>query len=235
MGKNKTGNARRLWVAALGLMMVRAAVAGDMLSGSAFHDFGLDRDLGSEIADALGPDPSQVHIQNIAYAGSGCPAGSVSELMAPDAKAFSLLFDSYVAEAGPGIPLSQNRKNCQVAVDLRFPAGWSFTVFEVDYRGYAKLDRGATGTQKTSYYFQGSGTTANLASDYYGPFDNDYHIRDTLGLSATVWSPCGAVRALNMNTQVRVSAPSSRRALMTVDSIDGQLTHIYKLQWRQCR
>lgn len=235
MGKNQTGRARRLWVAALGLLMVRASVAGDLLGGSVFHDFGLERDLGMEAIDSIGPNPNQVHIQNIVYAGSGCPAGSVSELLAPDAKAFSLLFDSYVAEAGPGIPLSKGRANCQIAVDLRFPQGWSFTIFEVDYRGYAQLDRGATGTQKTSYYFQGSPATASLASNYYGPYNNDYHIRDTLGLSATVWSPCGMTRALNMNTQVRVTAPAGRRAFMTVDSIDGQLTHIYKLQWRQCR
>lgn len=186
---------------------------------------------GTAIAD---PNPSQVYIAGIAFAGSGCPAGSVSQMVSPDAKAFTLLFDSYIAEAGPGVALSQSRKNCQIAVDLRFPQGWSYTIFDVDYRGYAKLDPGTIGTQKTTYYFQGSSQQISLQSNYTGPKDNDYHIHDTLGVSALVWSPCGATRAVNMNTQVRVSASGGRRALMTTDSIDGQLTHRYGIRWRRC-
>lgn len=186
-------------------------------------------------ASAFGsPNASQVKIAGISYAGSGCPAGSVSESMAPDAKAFTLLFDSYVAEAGPGVSLASGRRNCQIAVDLRFPAGWSYTIFDVDYRGYVQLDRGATGTQKTTYYFQGGSQQASLQSNFSGPADKDYHIRDSLGLDALVWSPCGASRAVNMNTQVRVAASGGRRAMMTIDSIDGQLTHRYGIQWRRC-
>src|SRR5262245_51642085 len=83
---------------------------------------------------ALGPDASKVKIHGISYAGSGCPAGSVSQMVSPDAEAFTLLFDSYIAEAGPGVSLANGRKNCQIAVDLRFPSGWSYTIFDVDYR-----------------------------------------------------------------------------------------------------
>lgn len=183
---------------------------------------------------AFGPNPDEVHIAGIVYAGSGCPAGSVAEMVAPDAKSFTLLFDSYIAEAGPGIPRRENRKNCQIAVDLRFPQGWSYTIFEVDYRGYANLDSGTQGVQRTDYYFQGSYQTATMQSTFRGPFDDNYQIRDTLGLSALVWSPCGATRAINLNTQVRVAATGYRRALMTIDSIDGELEHRYGIQWRRC-
>ncbi|MCB0405599.1 MAG: DUF4360 domain-containing protein [Bdellovibrionales bacterium] len=182
-----------------------------------------------------GPDPSTVSIKSIAYAGTGCPAGTVSESLAPDAKAFTLLFDSYVVEAGPGVPLRESRKNCQLAVDLRFPQGWSFTIVDVDYRGYASIDRGATGTQKTNYYFQGQRVGPSLQTTMRGPFDDDYHIRDKLGVDAVVYSPCGLSRALNLNTQIRVQARGSSQALMTIDSIDGELTHVYGLKWRRCR
>lgn len=185
-------------------------------------------------AFAAGPDLSKVKVAGISYAGSGCPAGSVAQSLSADAKAFTLLFDSYVAEAGPGVALSNGRKNCQIAVDLRYPQGWSYTIFDVDYRGYAKLDPGTVGTQKTTYYFQGAASQASLQTNYSGPKDADYHIRDSLGINALVWSPCGATRAVNMNTQVRVTASGSRRALMTIDSIDGQLKHVYGIQWRRC-
>lgn len=187
------------------------------------------------VNDSDGPNPNQVQIQKIIYAGSGCPAGTVSELLAPDAKAFTLLFDSYVAEAGPEIPLSRSRVNCQIAVDLRFPQGWSYTLFDVDYRGYANLQSGTTGLQKTTYYFQGQRSAPSMQSLFRGPFNNDYHVKDTLGISAVAWSPCGMTRALNLNTQVRVTAPSGRQAVMTLDSIDGELTHIYGIRWRRCQ
>ena len=97
------------------------------------------------------------------------------------------------------------------------------------------MESGTSGQQVSSYYFQGQPKTGNLRTTYYGPAERDYQIRDTLGLDALVWSPCGANRALNMNTQVRVTAPSQRRALMTIDSIDGELKHIYGVKWRRCQ
>lgn len=186
-------------------------------------------------ASALGEQPEYVRVRHISYAGSGCPNGSVAENLSQDGKAFTLLFDSYVAEIGPGIPLAEGRKNCAINVDLDFPAGWSFSILDVDYRGYAHVERGATAEQKTSYYFQGDLKTASLLTQMRGPVTKDYQIRDTLGLDAVVWSPCGATRSLNMNTQVRNTAQNRlARALITIDSIDGQLTHIYGLQWRRC-
>src|SRR4051812_3346761 len=86
------------------------------------------------------PPPGQVFIRNIAYGGNGCPQGSVSQLMSPDATAFTLLLDEYIAEMGPQVPRRDNRKSCQLAIDLIVPAGWSFSVATFDYRGYANLD-----------------------------------------------------------------------------------------------
>lgn len=186
--------------------------------------------------DSLADSPAGVTIRGIAYAGSGCPAGSVAENISNDAKALTLLFDSYVAEVGPGVPFSEQRKNCQIAVDLQFPSGWSFSIIDVDYRGYASLEPGVIGTQKASYYFQGQSRTGNLQTNLYGPVTKDYHIRDTLGVDAQVWSPCGASRALNINSQVRVDNSRNTRArgVMTLDSVDAQITHVYGLQWRRC-
>jgi hypothetical protein len=180
--------------------------------------------------------PDHVTIRSISYAGSGCPAGTVAENLAPDYKAFTLLFDSNIAEAGPGVPFRESRKNCQINVDLEFPQGWSFTLVDVDYRGYVSLERRVQATQKSTYYFQGDRKSASLQSNFNGPKDQDYHIRDTLGLDAVVWSPCGASRSLNINTQVRVNNTRNRQGsgIITLDSIDGQLTHIYGIKWRRC-
>lgn len=181
------------------------------------------------------PNPSQVYIRNISFAGSGCPAGTVAANVAYDAKAFTLLFDSYVAEMGPGIPLSMGRRNCQLLLDIQYPSGWSYTVFTFDYRGYAQLDRGVQGSQQAIYYFQGSSTQVPMRSTLYGPTAQDYHYRDTLGVSSLVWSPCGVTRALNINTSVNLRGPTGSRGLMTTDSVDGEVIHQYGLQWKRCR
>ncbi len=181
--------------------------------------------------------PAYVRVRSISYAGSGCPAGSVAGNTSPDRQAFTLLFDQYVAEVGPGVPFNQKRKNCQINVDLDFPQGWSYSILTVDYRGYVALEGGVKGAQQSSYYFQGQGSTATLKTNMFGPIDQNYQIRDTLGLSAVVWSPCGAQRALNINSQLTVdnAGSASRHGLLTTDSIDGQLHLVYGIQWQRCR
>ena len=185
---------------------------------------------------ALADAPPYVRVRNISYAGTGCPAGSVAENVSPDRQAFTVLFDQYQASTGPGVPFTEKRKNCQVNVDLDFPQGWSFSLFTVDTRGYVALDPGVNGLQQSSYYFQGQMGTARLATPMYGPLDQDYEVRDTLGVQSLVWSPCGAQRALNINTEVRVSSfDPNAQGLITTDSIDGQFHLIYGLQWRRCQ
>lgn len=186
---------------------------------------------------ALADAPDYVRVRSIVYAGTGCPAGSVAENVSPDKTALTLLFDSYVAEVGPGVPLNQKRKNCSINIDLQFPQGWSFTVATFDYRGYTSLQRNVKGLQKSIYYFQGQGQQASLETPMRGPIDRDYQIRDTLGLVAEVWSPCGASRSLNIKSEVRLDNSAAPRAsgLMTVDSIDSTFTTIYGLKWKRCR
>lgn len=187
-------------------------------------------------ASALADAPDYVEIKKIMHAGSGCPAGSVAENVSPDKQAFTLLFDSYIAEVGPGISAREKRKNCQISVVLDFPQGWTFTIADIDYRGYASLERGVTGVQKASYYFQGDAKTGSLETYFRGPLDKDYHIRDTLGVSALVWHPCGAKRALNINSQIRLDQERRNAVgLLTTDSVDGVFTTVYNLKWKRCR
>lgn len=68
---------------------------------------------------------------------------------------FTLISDEYVASIGPGVPITENRKNCQLDINLQYPSGFQYSVFNADYRGYAALDANVTGTQQSTYYFSG--------------------------------------------------------------------------------
>ncbi len=187
----------------------------------------------SAFADA----PPYARVRSMTYNGTGCPVNSVASNISPDRQAFTAIFSEYVVEVGPGVPFNQKRKNCQLNLDLDFPSGWSYSLFTVDYRGYVALERGVKATQSASYYFQGQGKTATLKTTMTGPIDENFSIRDTLGLEALVWSPCGAQRALNINSQVQAdnSRASSKHGLITTDSIDGQLKLVYGIKWTRCR
>ena len=188
----------------------------------------------SGLAHAQGPNPNEVSINSLSFAGSGCPAGTVAGNISSDAQAFTLLFDSYVAEAGPGLSLSAGRKACQLLADIHFPQGWQYSIFAVDTRGYLNLDPGVQATQQTTFYFQGQMNSGVSKTDFFGPLSQDYASRDVLGIASLVWSPCGVNRALNVKTSVSLRAPSGARGLATVDSVDGEFRMIYGFRWRRC-
>lgn len=113
---------------------------------------------------AGGPDPNQVTFDTISYAGSGCPAGSVSNVASDDRTVLTSIFDSFVAAVGPGIPVTSNRKNCQMTLKIHYPGGFQFSIFSADYRGFAQLDAGVDGLQKSTYYFSGEIPQVSVAS-----------------------------------------------------------------------
>lgn len=65
----------------------------------------------------------------------------------------------------------------------------------------------------------------------------DYLKHDQADSISTVWSPCGAAGMLNINSQVRLTAPagSSATGLLTTDSTDLKFTQIAYVQWQKCQ
>jgi hypothetical protein len=184
-------------------------------------------------AFAQAPNPNEVYVQSITYGGSGCPQGSVGSSFANDRKSFTLIFDSFVASQGPGVPVTENRKNCQLNVNLRVPNGFQFSIGTADYRGYVNLPAGVTARQKSTYSFAGSPAQVTSGSNFTGPVAKDYLSRDEIPFSTVAWSACGAVVPININAEVRTSGGSSS-AQITTDSVDGKVEHILGLRWRAC-
>lgn len=68
---------------------------------------------------------------------------------------FTLIFDQYVASIGPGVPVTQNRKNCQLNINMQYPGGFQYSVLSTQYRGYVGLDPGVNALQSATFYFSG--------------------------------------------------------------------------------
>ncbi|OCK77763.1 hypothetical protein K432DRAFT_395337 [Lepidopterella palustris CBS 459.81] len=182
------------------------------------------------------PDPTQVHIKAITYGGTGCPQGSVAYDISDDRTTVTLIFDSYVASIGPGIVVTENRKNCQLNVDITYPGGFQYSIFSADYRGYAAIDAGVTGVLKSTYYFSGQTAQSSTEYSFVGPVEGDYLKHDTATSTSVIWSPCGAEGMLNINSQVRLtSSNASSSGLLTTDSIDAKFTQVVYIGWQTCK
>lgn len=88
----------------------------------------------------------------------------MSSQISSDRTTMTLIFDSYISSIGPGIAVTEQRKNCQLNVDIEYPGGFQYSVLSADYRGYAAIQKGVTGTLKSTYYF--SGQTAQVSIWY---------------------------------------------------------------------
>ncbi|KAF1978877.1 hypothetical protein BU23DRAFT_524477 [Bimuria novae-zelandiae CBS 107.79] len=192
-----------------------------------------------QVGDA--PPPGQVTtlllvtIRGVTYGGTGCPQNSLSYQLSSDKTLITLIFDSYIASIGPGISVTEQRKNCQINVDIQYPGGFQYSVLSADYRGYASIQKGVTGTLKSTYYFSGQTDQSSTEYTFTGPVIGDYLKHDQAASTSTVWSPCGASGLLNINSQVRLaSTVPTATGLLTTDSTDLKFTQIAYVQWQKC-
>jgi hypothetical protein len=192
---------------------------------------------GSAHADGLQVPPGGFTVGLVSANGSGCPAGTTATTISPDQTAFTVTYSDYLAQAGGGVSPVLSRSNCQLTVQVNAPQGFTYAIAEADYRGYADLAPGASGTEQANYYFQGDSRTGAVRHTLPGGFSDDWQATDSTPVSALVWAPCGAIRDLNINTQLIVSpgtAAPGQTSFMTMDSTDGSLSTLYHVSWRQC-
>jgi len=167
------------------------------------------------------------------YGGTGCPAGTVSVTLSPDAKSLSLLFDQYQVAVGGDTGKSFDRKSCNIAIPVHVPQGMSVSILKIDYRGFNFLPRGASSQFNVEYFFAGT-RGPSFQRKFYGPLNDDYLIHNELTAEALVWSACGADVNLRTNSSMRVGTTSNQEAMASIDSEDVNAAIIYQLQWRSC-
>lgn len=181
---------------------------------------------------------SVAHADDIAlgtpgYGGTGCPDGSASVTLSPDAKSLSILFDSFVVEAGGSTNKSFDRKVCNIAIPVHVPQGLSVSVLAIDYRGFNDIPAGAKSTFGVEYFFAGI-KGPSFTRNFSGPVSDDYLVHNDLTAQSLVWSKCGADVILRTNPSIRVQTVQNKDATATVDSEDVNAAIIYQLQWQKC-
>jgi hypothetical protein len=188
--------------------------------------------VASTVASTAAADEIQLGVP--AYGGAGCPAGTASASLSPDAKTLSILFDQYLVEAGASTNRTLDRKGCNLAIPVHVPHGFSVAVFQVDYRGFAAIPAGGRGQFNVEYFFAGS-QGPRQAKTFFGPSSQNYNLTSNLESAQVVWSPCGADTNLRVNTSMLVQTNAAKEeALASVDSADITAGIVYQIQWRTC-
>ncbi|GHF71019.1 hypothetical protein GCM10018790_56070 [Kitasatospora xanthocidica] len=210
----------------LRVLAAAAAVAASLSGSSAFG------------VDSLPTPPDRIVIDVATVNGSGCPAGTAAVAVSPDNTAFTVTYSDYLAQVGLGSKPTDFRKNCQLDLRVHVPQGFTYAIASADYRGFAHLEKGANGTERANYYFQGQAQTTYASHRFNGPQDDSWQATDTVDVAALVWAPCGEERNFNINTELRVSAgssdPTRSTSFMTMDSTDGNINTVYHLAWKHC-
>lgn len=174
------------------------------------------------------------------YGGTGCPQGSVSATLSPDGTSLSLLFDSYIAEAGGSTPEHRAERNCQIQIPFSVPAGYAVQIVKMDYRGFASVPSGARSAFGANFRFlEIDGRETKLrrvrrSSVLIGPKQENFILSSIV--RGPEFSPCGKDFILAAESMLRVrSNRVGEGALATIDSLDAAQTPvIYSLRWKRC-
>lgn len=179
-----------------------------------------------------GPGRGEVFIDGITVNGSGCPIGtagaSVINNSSRTVDSFQVVFDRFIVEK-PG----KSRKFCNVLLNIKYPAGWSYTVLGVSTDGYAEIQRGVKGTFKMSYTYRNSNRGSSKTRSQQGYWEGDYQFSDRF--AHPVYSECGKVYPLNLKTELKLTGSSNHgQSILTVDRQSGLLRQVYNLRWKRC-
>lgn len=181
------------------------------------------------------PDPNGTYFAEITPNGTGCPGGTANTRISDDGLTFTTTFSAYAVAVNS--EKTVDVRDCQLMIKLHTPQGRSFSVQTFSYTGYARIDRGVTGKQMANYYFQGrpvpprDGNRVDLA----GPYDSDYVFRDEVPIRNRVWSPCGLVRDLQVQTLLQLNAnQSGATGEMSLSMFEGSSKLEVKVESRPC-
>jgi hypothetical protein len=174
-------------------------------------------------------------IGQVGYGGPGCPNGSASVILSPDATAVSILFDQYSVESGGSSGKRLDRKSCNLTIPVNVPQGYSVAIFKVDYRGYNAVPPGGSARFSAEYFWAGQ-RGPRIDRVFRGPINDSFTLTDQLMATTLVWTPCGDSVSLRVNTAMQNQSNSrNEQALSQVDSADISSGLVYHLQWRRCQ
>lgn len=154
-------------------------------------------------------------ITGLVYEGTGCPQGSIGQIIATDGQMLTLIFDQFVVSAGPNVPESAAVKSCRI--DLTLQTSDSVAAV-LDSRGHVQLAGGMTGNQRLNV------TRASQPipiTPFLGPTNQDYFVHTTTALTQD--NPTQTTVTIILQLTVDKGGNTTDQGFITIDSFDFNL------------
>jgi hypothetical protein len=187
-----------------------------------------------------GSPPTSLTIVSVQTSGNGCPQGTVSTTISPDRQVLTVGFDSFYTYIGPGTTVQDRTKNCQLHLNLKYPAGFTYAVIQSTYHGYAMLESGVTATFLSTYFFSSDAaktttTRTTLSGGGEWAAGNVYTRVDAVPNASIIYAPCGTTSILNLNNRVALtSSRSSASGEVSTDDHTVDLSQQIHFNWLTC-
>lgn len=190
-------------------------------------------------AFAQGPNRDDVKIRDVIVNGSGCPTGTATVLATPSTPGgpvdyFQVTYDEFIAGTDRDNGQKQ-RVFCNIAIDLQFPQGWSYSILETETDVWAELVRGHWARASLQYQFRNvPGRGSVRTRQQRGPWSDQVQFKDKFG--QVVWSPCNKTIPVNLKTTIQVGgrSRSGDHSEMGVDQQSGLFKTEWNFRWRRC-
>ena len=178
---------------------------------------------------AAAPNPRVTYLESVSSGGTGCPQDTVDATFSDDRTELTLNFDEFSATSGEDVPVTEHSKNCQISLNVRAPKGLSIPFGTFAYTGSIDLPGDVTGTQSSTYTFDGQPFNGSMSrvggpnisgdaeSTSYSGASGSGTLTD-LGFFPTFKTACATV-PLVIAANVSLAGPNDAEASIAVDSL----------------
>lgn len=160
---------------------------------------------------------------------------------------FVAIIDGFTAAVGSDASVTDNRKSCQINININYPANLQYTLVNSTYSGYSNLGYGVNGTHNMTVYFTGSSplpdpegqdritkarkdgnAQKSFGDTLQGTLNEKFTVYKLTHLETTdIWSPCGAPSPINVVNELSVTQTG------TGSLYDSGVTD-FAFLWRSC-
>lgn len=192
---------------------------------------------GTQAFAQIGPGRGEVSIKDATASGSACPVGSATVHVTnsrPEGPVDTAVVavDEFKVSNGAG---ERSRKFCNVTLDIKFPAGWSYAIKRVNTKASAVIQEGVTAKVTTKAEFRLSDLpVVKELRQQQGPWAGSFLLQDEF--DRPVWSPCGRVLPVNVTTEFKVSrrAEGAEASIFAGHQDSGEMEQTYEMRWKRC-
>lgn len=179
-----------------------------------------------------GPKQGEYSIDAIAINGSACPTGTRAQVSAIESSTLEGLLFSI--EGFDVNTKTMPRGFCNIAINIKHPAGWSYGVSGLATALYADVLKGVRGGVVVTSDFRGTGAKTSGGRRVDGAYKGIVNINQFP--SPVKFSPCGRNIPLNIKIDARLDGGSSSQeeSFFSVLPYKRAIEQGLKINWRRC-